>query len=582
MVKPFAVVKFPEEKDSLAAVPVGWLSEDELFCTWPMHVKGCQLISLVEAQAPPGVVGKGWEVFPVIVIKTYWTYKKAAKKVRQYVWTSTVETSDFSANEALPGVEAVVSHPPLRMPSPPALSSRSLVGGQHKTSQAGRRQPQLQPQHSQEENEGVTSASSSHSSAIGYEDDLAETLQAQEVNQPQDNQEASEDPSRVQLKMIHLLVEIRQQNRDILHQFSQLRQDVLDISERVALLEAPAAQAARAPQVLPLILPRLPAESLQELEAAEAAVKEKGVAKALVVIAFYILGKVERVQPLARSLPVCIVSERGCWQKPLALYLQRHLSSIDLPHPYRVRDSLEVIDYLTTKHADHDLNLFSLDIKDMYYNLDLKIILISVSEAIEMHGVTRFQNASGIPTGGFLDLLRLYLISSLVEYEGEIFIQRSGVCIGSCLAPILSEIFLFFVDRAVQEDLARSGSGCRIFRFVDDYLVVHPSSTSDVSLRLAFAANAGGLSFTKEDASQEGLQFLDLRLTPSSHGLCWSFQQRSQKPVLPFASHHSKTVKSGIVKSLLSSSCKKSCPHLITESLSRQTARLQGQDNPRI
>lgn len=90
--------------------------------------------------------------------------------------------------------------------------------------------------------------------------------------------------------MIHLLVEIRQQNRDILHQFSQLRQDVLDISERVALLEAPAAQAARAPQVLPLILPRLPAESLQELEAAEAAVKEKGVAKALVVIAFYILG----------------------------------------------------------------------------------------------------------------------------------------------------------------------------------------------------------------------------------------------------------------------------------------------------
>ncbi|XP_040076808.1 uncharacterized protein LOC115323639 [Ixodes scapularis] len=118
MVKPFAVVKFPEEKDSLAAVPVGWLSEDELFCTWPMHVKGCQLISLVEAQAPPGVVGKGWEVFPVIVIKTYWTYKKAAKKVRQYVWTSTVETSDFSANEALPGVEAVESHPPLRMPSP--------------------------------------------------------------------------------------------------------------------------------------------------------------------------------------------------------------------------------------------------------------------------------------------------------------------------------------------------------------------------------------------------------------------------------------------------------------------------------
>ncbi|CAN7978004.1 unnamed protein product [Ixodes persulcatus] len=81
--------------------------------------------------------------------------------------------------------------------------------------------------------------------------------------------------------MVHLLVEIRQQNRDIQHQFSQLRQNVQDITERVALLEAPAAQATRAPQVLPPALPRLPAESLQELEAAEAAVKEKGVAKAL-------------------------------------------------------------------------------------------------------------------------------------------------------------------------------------------------------------------------------------------------------------------------------------------------------------
>ncbi|KAG0420796.1 hypothetical protein HPB47_003284 [Ixodes persulcatus] len=118
-----------------------------------------------------------------------------------------------------------------------------------------------------------------------------------------------------------------------------------------------------------------------------------------------------------------IVFERGCWQKLLAFYFQKHLSSTDLPHPYRVRDSLDVIDFLRTKHADHDLNLFSLDIEDMYYNLDIKILLNSVSEAIEMHGATRFQNASGISTGGFLDLLRLYLRSSLNEYE--VFIQRS-------------------------------------------------------------------------------------------------------------------------------------------------------------
>lgn len=74
-------------------------------------------------------------------------------------------------------------------------------------------------------------------------------------------------------------------------------------------------------------------------------------------------------------------------------------------------------------------------------------------EVIDLHGLTRLQNASGTTVKGFLDLLRLCLGSTLVEHEGTVFMQRSGVCIGACLAPILSEMYLFFffVDRTVQE-----------------------------------------------------------------------------------------------------------------------------------
>lgn len=38
-----------------------------------------------------------------------------------------------------------------------------------------------------------------------------------------------------------------------------------------------------------------------------------------------------------------------------------------------------------------------------------------------------------------MDLLVLYLDFMLVEYEGQIFKQKQGVCTGSCLAPLLSE-----------------------------------------------------------------------------------------------------------------------------------------------
>ncbi|KAG0428975.1 hypothetical protein HPB47_024085 [Ixodes persulcatus] len=57
---------------------------------------------------------------------------------------------------------------------------------------------------------------------------------------------------------------------------------------------------------------------------------------------------------------------------------------------------------------------------------------------------------------------------------------------------------------------------------------------------------SGGLKFSREDPSDGELQFLDLRLNTNPNGLCWGFQQRSKKPVLPFGSNHSKTVKTGI------------------------------------
>ncbi|KAG0421490.1 hypothetical protein HPB47_002616, partial [Ixodes persulcatus] len=98
----------------------------------------------------------------------------------------------------------------------------------------------------------------------------------------------------------------------------------------------------------------------------------------------------------------------------------------------------------------------------MYYNLDVHCLLESVSNAIDENGMCKFQNASGVSVKGFLSLLDLYLRSTLVEYEGKIYIQKAGVCIGSCLAPILSEIFLMYVDRAIKAKLEATAPGCQV------------------------------------------------------------------------------------------------------------------------
>ncbi|KAG0430366.1 hypothetical protein HPB47_022745 [Ixodes persulcatus] len=48
----------------------------------------------------------------------------------------------------------------------------------------------------------------------------------------------------------------------------------------------------------------------------------------------------------------------------------------------------------------------------------------------------------------------------------------SGICIGSCLASALSEVYITAVDCAVQSALGVVAPGVHIFRYVDDYLVI--------------------------------------------------------------------------------------------------------------
>lgn len=53
----------------------------------------------------------------------------------------------------------------------------------------------------------------------------------------------------------------------------------------------------------------------------------------------------------------------------------------------------------------------------------------------------RFQSTADIYLDSFLRILEFYQRSTLIEYEGVSFIQKKVVCIGSSIAPILSEIY---------------------------------------------------------------------------------------------------------------------------------------------
>lgn len=77
--------------------------------------------------------------------------------------------------------------------------------------------------------------------------------------------------------------------------------------------------------------------------------------------------------------------------------------------------------------------------------------------------------------------------------------QRSGVFIGSCAAPVLSDIFLSRVDRAIERNLC--GLASNICRYVDECLAfVNSDKLPRIAIDLlkVFHESGFGLKFTVE------------------------------------------------------------------------------------
>ena len=161
------------------------------------------------------------------------------------------------------------------------------------------------------------------------------------------------------------------------------------------------------------------------------------------------------------------------------------------------------------------------------------------------------------------------------------FVQRSGVCIGSRVAPVLSNIFLGKIGSALEQKLKNTTR--KIFRYVDDFLVFIDSSNFQNTLDevLAVFSELGlGLRFTYETPKESQIQFLDILVELKEEHVCWSYHPRTAKRLLDYRSAHSKLIKKGIVFSCLNSALTKSCIHKMSTSFNSQIQRIRDSGFP--
>lgn len=80
-----------------------------------------------------------------------------------------------------------------------------------------------------------------------------------------------------------------------------------------------------------------------------------------------------------------------------------------------------------------NVRTFLLDAEESFYSIPHDTPLVKTRECIENQGMVLFQNRVGVSVDSFLELLVLYFKFMFIVLEGNVFTQKSSVCIGSHL-----------------------------------------------------------------------------------------------------------------------------------------------------
>lgn len=138
-----------------------------------------------------------------------------------------------------------------------------------------------------------------------------------------------------------------------------------------------------------------------------------------------------------------------------------------------------------------------------------------------------------------MSTLEFYLEPTVVEFDGSLFIQKEGVCVGSSRAPLLAEISLNKMDVHVDAVVRFLPSGAVVRRFVDNILLCAFEERLGETVKKCIVDKCWDLTIMEESILQGKIQCLDL-LWHMEKGLCWRYSKESTKPLLATDSRHSK------------------------------------------
>lgn len=208
------------------------------------------------------------------------------------------------------------------------------------------------------------------------------------------------------------------------------------------------------------------------------------------------------------------------------------LNNIVDKEKYYINNSYMFQEFVVNQRIPDGNILISLDVKSLFTNIPLKLVLEIVNEKWN-----QIKNFTKIVKTSFIKLLKICIKANYFVYEDIIYTQKFGMPMGSPLSPVLGDLVM---ERLLDTVIPKlSFNPVFLKKYVDDIITSVPLDKVDEIL-LIFNSFHERLQFTIEREVDNQIPFLDMELIRDGGSILtnWYTKPMSSGRILNYKSDH--------------------------------------------
>lgn len=270
---------------------------------------------------------------------------------------------------------------------------------------------------------------------------------------------------------------------------------------------------------------------------------------------FYILPKIHKdpeTWPVPFEIPPGrpIVSDCGSETYQTAEFIDYYLQPLSVLQPSYVKDTYHFIDLVKKLKIPQNSLFFSIDVDNLYTNIDIRAGLATVKKIFEKYPKPKR------PDREILQLLEINLTRNDFVFDGEFYLQVKGTAMGKRFAPAYANIFMANWE---EEALAKCPKQpLHYLRYLDDIWGVWCHSEKEFEEFIATLNGHDPSIKLKHVVNQQAIDFLDTTVYKGNSfdvdgnlDIKVFFKETDTHALLFKSSFHPKHTFRGLVKSQL-------------------------------